>query len=76
VPPTLNVNVRGRDPLTKQALRVRAAKVGMSLEAFAREARRRAAETDPTDQTHPVTVAQAEFGPNKGEELLDPWPLE
>jgi plasmid stability protein len=64
-----NINVRGIPDKTKEALRVRAAKAGLSLEAYARRALTKAA-LDNGDEPKPlVQLAEKYFGAKHGVEL-------
>lgn len=64
-----NINVRGISDRTKEALRVRAAKAGMSLEAYARRALQKAAMADRDEPTALVDLARKHFGAAGGVEL-------
>jgi plasmid stability protein len=64
-----NVNVRGLSDQTKEALRVRAAKAGMSLEAYARRALTKAAMTNGDEPKSLVELAEKHFGTRHGVEL-------
>jgi plasmid stability protein len=64
-----NINVRGIPDKTKEALRVRAAKAGMSLEAYARRALTKAS-VESGDEPKPVVqLAEKYFGAKHGVEL-------
>ena len=64
-----NINVRGLSDKTKEALRVRAAKAGMSLEAYARRALTKAS-TERAEEPKPVVeLAETYFGTRHGVEL-------
>lgn len=64
-----NVNVRGLSDQTKEALRVRAAKAGMSLEAYARRALSKAAMPNGDEPKPLVDLADKYFGARHGVEL-------
>lgn len=64
-----NVNVRGLSDQTKEALRVRAAKAGMSLEAYARRALTKAALANGEQPKPLVELAEEYFGAVHGVEL-------
>lgn len=64
-----NINVRGIADRTKEALRVRAAKAGMSLEAFARRALQKAATASGEAPAPILDLAGKYFGANNGVEL-------
>jgi len=64
-----NVNVRGLSDKTKEALRVRAAKAGMSLEAYARRALTKASMGDGDEPKPVVDLAEKYFGARRGVEL-------
>ncbi|MEE4639953.1 MAG: hypothetical protein V2J42_14555 [Wenzhouxiangella sp.] len=64
-----NVNVRGLSDQTKEALRVRAAKAGMSLEAYARRALTKAALANGEQPKPLVELAEKYFGAGHGVEL-------
>lgn len=64
-----NINVRGLSTATKEALRVRAAKAGMSLEAFARRALQRAATDNGEEPASLADLAIKHFGAEHGVEL-------
>lgn len=67
-----NVNVRGLSDATKEALRVRAAQAGLTLEAFARKTLQKAS-LEPIDQPEALTTLIAKyFGKNHGVELALP----
>ncbi|MGD9387542.1 MAG: hypothetical protein PVI87_04875 [Gammaproteobacteria bacterium] len=67
-----NINVRGIPDKTKEALRVRAAKAGMSLEAYARRALAKAAMENGDEQKPVVQLAEKYFGTKHGVELEPP----
>ena len=67
-----NVNVRGLSDRTKEALRVRAAQAGMSLESFARRELRKVAMTDGSEPKPIVDLARRYFGAKGGVELETP----
>jgi plasmid stability protein len=56
-----NVNVRGLSDKTKEALRVRAAKAGMSLEAYARRALTKASMANGDEPKPVVELAEKIF---------------
>ncbi len=64
-----NVNVRGLSDQTKEALRVRAAKAGMSLEAYARRALTKAATGNVEEPKPLLELAEKYFGTRHGVEL-------
>jgi plasmid stability protein len=64
-----NINVRGISEKTKEALRVRAAKAGMSLEAYARRALTKASMEHGDEPKPVVLLAEKYFGPQHGVEL-------
>lgn len=64
-----NINVRGLSDKTKEALRVRAAKAGMSLEAFARRALQRASLPESRGAASLPELAEKHFGAKGGVEL-------
>ncbi|MDZ7629071.1 MAG: hypothetical protein U5J99_11795 [Parvularculaceae bacterium] len=64
-----NINVRGISDRTKEALRVRAAKAGMSLEAFARRALQNAALPEGRGPAPLPELAKKHFGAKGGVEL-------
>jgi len=64
-----NINVRGISDRTKEALRVRAAKAGMSLEAYARRALQKASTTNGEEPTPLLDLAVKYFGAKGGVEL-------
>jgi len=67
-----NINVRGLSDRTKEALRVRAAKAGMSLEAYARRALQRASLDNDEEPKSLVAQAEKYFGKKGGVELETP----
>lgn len=67
-----NINVRGIADQTKEVLRVRAAKAGLSLEAFARRALQQAATASGAAPTSILDLAGKYFGANNGVELEKP----
>ncbi len=67
-----NINVRNLSDHTKEALRVRAAKAGMSLEAYARRALHKAALDHDEDPKSLVEQAEKFFGKKGGVELEIP----
>lgn len=67
-----NINVRGLSDATKEALRVRAAQAGMSLEAFARKALQQALTEDGQPPRHLLEIAKKYFGAKHGIELEMP----
>jgi plasmid stability protein len=64
-----NINVRGISDKTKESLRVRAAKAGMSLEAYARRALTKAATANGDEPKPLVDLAEKYFGARHGVEL-------
>jgi plasmid stability protein len=64
-----NINVRGLSDQTKAALRVRAAKEGMSLEAYARRALQRASMDNDSEPKSLLEQAEKFFGKKHGVEL-------
>lgn len=64
-----NINVRGISDRTKEALRVRAAKAGMSLEAYARRALQKTALGHGDEPKALVELAEKYFGAKHGVEL-------
>ncbi|MCC5866441.1 MAG: hypothetical protein JJU31_15060 [Wenzhouxiangella sp.] len=64
-----NINVRGLSDKTKEALRVRAAQAGMSLEAYARRALTMASQGVGEEPKAIVSLASQYFGPAHGVEL-------
>ena len=64
-----NINVRGISDQTKEALRVRAAKAGMSLEAYARRALQKASMTNGQEPMPILDLAEKYFGAKGGVEL-------
>ena len=64
-----NVNVRGLSDQTKEALRVRAAQAGMSLEAYARRALTKAAMGSGDEPKPLLDLAEKYFGAESGVEL-------
>ena len=64
-----NINVRGISVKTKEALRVRAAKAGISLEGYARRALQKASMTDGQEPTPILELAEKYFGTKNGVEL-------
>ena len=64
-----NINVRGLSDKTKQALRVRAAKEGMSLEAYARRALVAASTTGAREPARILDLARKYFGAKDGVDL-------
>lgn len=64
-----NINVRGLPVRTKEALRVRAAKAGMSLEAYARRALQKAAMAGHDEPKPLLDLAKKHFGAAGGVEL-------
>lgn len=64
-----NINVRGLSVETKEALRVSAAKAGMSLEGYTRLALQKAAMTDGQELTPILDLANKYFGSKNGVEL-------
>jgi len=67
-----NINVRGIPDKTKEALRVRAAKAGMSLEAYARRALNKASMENGDEPKAIVRLAEKYFGEKNGVELEVP----
>lgn len=67
-----NINVRGLSDNTKEALRVRAAKAGMSLEAYARRALYKASIENGSEPTPIVDLAEKFFGAEGGVDLEAP----
>lgn len=67
-----NINVRGLSDNTKEALRVRAAKAGMSLEAYARRALYKASIENGNEPTPIVDLAEKYFGAEGGVDLEAP----
>jgi plasmid stability protein len=67
-----NINVRGIPDKTKEALRVRAAKAGMSLEAYARRALNKASMENGDEPKAIVRLAEKYFGEKHGVELEVP----
>lgn len=71
-----NINVRGLSDQTKEALRVRAAQAGMSLEAYARRALTKASMGDGEEPKPLVDLAAKYFGARHGVDLeLPPTPV-
>ena len=64
-----NINVRGLSDKTKEALRVRAAKAGMSLEAYARRALLKASLANGDEPKAILDLAEKHFGARNGVEL-------
>lgn len=64
-----NINVRGISNRTKEALRVRAAKAGMSLEAYARRALQKASMDNGDEPMAIVDLAEKYFGAKNGVDL-------
>jgi len=64
-----NINVRGLSDNTKEALRVRAAQAGMSLEAFARRALTKASMASGEEPKPLIDLAEKYFGARHGVEL-------
>ena len=64
-----NINVRGISVKTKEALRVRAAKAGISLESYARRALQKASMGDVQEPTPLLELAKKYFGSENGVEL-------
>lgn len=64
-----NINVRGLSDKTKEALRVRAAMAGMSLEAYARRALVKASAADRSKPASILDLAEKHFGAKRGVEL-------
>ena len=64
-----NINVRGLSDRTKEALRVRAAKAGMSLEAYARRALQKASVNNGDEPKSLLDQAEKYFGKKGGVEL-------
>lgn len=64
-----NINVRGISEKTKEALRVRAAKASMSLEAYARRALLKASMAGGDEPKAILDVADKYFGASNGVEL-------
>jgi len=64
-----NINVRGISDRTKEALRVRAAKAGMSLEAYARRTLQKASTTNGEEPAPLLDLATKYFGAKGGVEL-------
>jgi len=64
-----NVNVRGLSDHTKEALRLRAAEAGMSLEAYARRALTKAALANGDEPKPLVELTEKYFGAKHGVEL-------
>ncbi|MFU8897222.1 MAG: FitA-like ribbon-helix-helix domain-containing protein [Gammaproteobacteria bacterium] len=64
-----NINVRGISDKTKEALRVRAAKSGLSLEAYARRALTKASMENGDEPKPVVQLAEKYFGEKHGVEL-------
>jgi len=64
-----NINVRGIPDKTKEALRVRAAQAGMSLEAFARRELVKASMALVNEPRSIVDLADRHFGAAHGVEL-------
>ncbi|MDX1380759.1 MAG: hypothetical protein R3233_06545 [Xanthomonadales bacterium] len=71
-----NINVRGISDKTKEALRVRAAKAGMSLEAYARRALQEASMAIGEEPQQPILdLAEKYFGAKGGVEIEAPQRL-
>jgi plasmid stability protein len=64
-----NINVRGISDKTKESLRVRAAKAGMSLEAYARRVLQKASLANGDEPKAVVDLAEKYFGVKYGVEL-------
>jgi len=64
-----NINVRGLSDATKEALRVRAAKAGMSLEAYARRALQSASRGQGVEPTPLIGLVEKYFGETDGVDL-------
>ena len=64
-----NINVRGLPPESKEALRVRAARAGLSLEAYARRVLQMAANQELIETSSIADLAECYFGPEFGIEL-------
>ena len=64
-----NINVRGIPDKTKEALRLRAARAGTSLEAYARRALIKASLGDGREPASIVDLAEKHFGAEHGVEL-------
>lgn len=64
-----NINVRGLSDATKEALRVRAAKAGMSLEAYARRALQSASRGHGAEPTPMINLVKKYFGETGGVDL-------
>ena len=64
-----NINVRGISDRTKEALRVRAAKAGMSLEAYARRALQKTSMARGDEPKSLLDLAEKYFGADAGVEL-------
>ncbi len=64
-----NINVRGISATTKEALRVRAAKAGMSLEAYARRVLTKASMENGDEPKPVVPLVEKYFGEKHGVEL-------
>lgn len=67
-----NINVRGISDRTKEALRVRAATAGMSLEAYARRALQKAATAKGDEPKALMGLAEKYFGARGGVEIQVP----
>ncbi len=67
-----NINVRGISDRTKEALRVRAAMAGMSLEAFARRELQKASMANGDEPTAFLDLAKKYFGVKGGVDLDTP----
>ena len=64
-----NINVRGIPDRTKEALRLRAARAGTSLEAYARRALIKASLGEGREPVSIVDLAEKHFGAQCGVEL-------
>jgi len=64
-----SITIRNLPTNTKEALRVRAAKSGISLEAYSRKVLQNASEADVEDESNLVELARECFGEKRGTDL-------
>ncbi len=64
-----SITIRDLPPAVKESLRVKAAKSGVSLEAYVRQILQVASNSDSFETLNILAIAQEYFGPENGIEL-------
>ncbi len=64
-----SITIRRLPAATKEKLRLRAARAGLSLESYTRQILQTAAEADPSDAPNLAELAEACFGEGNGVDL-------